>query len=531
MRNIQRVLSVLKILLVVALAHGLSVRSRCVVQHLDGCSSDRSAPVVQVDDKLAAEYDESVASPLSLEEYECLARSKERFEECANQQHQQIMATFTPTGASSVFPADEIVEEAIGLLDSSRRSPAAGIPLLLFPQCKIDGFWSNHGLVLKYVYVARMLVKAGVEFRFVVPDLYFWEQPAGVHDQISNQSFEAVYDLEHFAQFLGAQVVSQGALDAETGRMYTHVFFVTTKATKEDEVLINERGDLFERCAGPEDLQGVAEILPSAEEISFSFNSRDFIAELAELLTRKTHQRPLFVVHGVPKSIVHEAAASVDARPYANSNVTSVLNVLHNNSVPALKLSATVRDAALFIRSLWNISAADSWVHLHIRRGVTPNLPGWQLGQMSEAEIEFALKRAFHEVPHCLSTQAPGYPPHATVVVSSIKALSDAILIQTLYPHVQVRVFDSVLWGALSAQGIKGWTGAQILRDLVEVQMMRDAGVFIGSTSSMSREESTWRALTRGRDKDCNINGQPCFGRHPDYHKLGGTQRLSCLNS
>jgi hypothetical protein len=41
-------------------------------------------------------------------EERCLTRSKEYFEWCANRMHQQITATYTPTGAMSVFPSDEV---------------------------------------------------------------------------------------------------------------------------------------------------------------------------------------------------------------------------------------------------------------------------------------------------------------------------------------------------------------------------------------------------------------------------------------
>ena len=149
-----------------------------------------------------------------------------------------------------------------------------------------------------------------------------------------------------------------------------------------------------------------------------------------------------------------------------------------------------------------------------------------------ERALEFALERAFHEVPGCLSGRAPGAP--AVVVVSSVRAIPDAIFIQTLYPEVEVRLFDEVLWDTVQAHGIPGWTGEQIFRDLVEVQMMRDAGVFIGSRSCMSEEQFHWRALTRGDQRrpalqTCNINGQPCFRRRADYHLLLGAERLSCL--
>ena len=131
--------------------------------------------------------------------------------------------------ASSVFPAEAPMRES------------SSIPSLLFPQCKVDGFWSNHALILTYIYVARMLVQSGVEFKFVVPDLYFHEQPNGILSKIGNQSFGAVYDIEHLERFLGVQAVNQGAIERS--------FFVTTRPSEGDKRLINERGDIFHRCA------------------------------------------------------------------------------------------------------------------------------------------------------------------------------------------------------------------------------------------------------------------------------------------
>ena len=504
--------AVLKLLLLAALAHG-----KCVVRFLDGCSLDAN-----ITTSISAADDERG----------CLARAQEGFHLCGNQRHQQVLATFLPTGATSVFPADDEVEEAILRLDSLAGDRAVaharrhhGLPLLLFPQCKIDGFWSNHRLLQIFVYAARTLLRAGVQFRFVVPDLHFWEQPAGVHSKISSAPFEKVYDIEHFQRFLGAQVIGQSSVDAtEGGRPFQRAFFVTTRRP----LALHDQGDLFDRCAGAEGLQGISTVLPSAQSVFFDFNTRTWIEELAALMTGAGRTAPasLFIIHGVPRSVVNEASAAGQSEPRGDDGL-SPFNLLHNHSVPGLQLAATVRNAAAFVRALWNISAEGSWVHLHVRRGITPNLPGWHLGQMSLAEIEFALERAFHEASDCLHAHLPG---RTTVVVSSIQAVSVAIHIQTLYPGIAVRVFDASVWDALSASAIDGWQDQQISRDLVEVQMMRDAGVLIGSRSSMSEQQFWWRALTRGGSRACNINGQPCFARRPDYHNLEGTQRLACLN-
>ena len=537
--SIQRLCVVLAI---VALAHdpvhGDTSSSRCLVRFLDGCAADPH--LVELEDDFGAEYDAAVASLSASEEHRCLARSKEYFNQCVNQQHQQVMATYTPSGAATVFPADEAVEEAIKLLDSPGRdtSAAADVPLLLFPQCKVDGFWSTHGQISNYVYVARLLLKAGVDFQFVVPDLYFWEQPKGKHSVISKAAFEKVFDIEHLERFLGAKVLSHGALLAdmpENRRGFKRAFFITTKLQEGQQAF--GRRDLFFRCADAfkrgdlldDGLQGVSTILAEAQTIYLSFNESAFIAELAEILTRNTHPRALFIVHGVPESIVR----ADHNQPFARGSRLALCSWIAASALPIssgqpLKLSAAVCTAAAFVRSLWNISAQDSWIHLHVRRGNTYNLPGVTASQMTDAEIDFAVERAMYNEPGCLSTLET---EHKTLVMSSIDALGDAIMLQTLHPRLHVRLFEHVLWDVLAAQGIAGWTGEQILRDLVEVQMMRDAGVFIGSKSRMSEVQLEWRARERGCNKACNIHGQPCLNRLDDYHRREGTQRLGCLET
>ena len=93
--------------------------SRCMINFLDGC---RFHPTFQglVDDSEAAYEHMGVGSS----EARCLLRAKEYFDWCRNDWHQQIIVTFAPTGAQHVFPADEVVEQAIERL-SAAAAPAA----------------------------------------------------------------------------------------------------------------------------------------------------------------------------------------------------------------------------------------------------------------------------------------------------------------------------------------------------------------------------------------------------------------------
>lgn len=70
----------------------------CVISVLDDCLAHPSA--------IGLIHDKYMGSDQS--EERCLARSQEYFEWCANQMHQQITATYTPTGAMSVFPLDQV---------------------------------------------------------------------------------------------------------------------------------------------------------------------------------------------------------------------------------------------------------------------------------------------------------------------------------------------------------------------------------------------------------------------------------------
>ena len=93
--------AVLKLLLLAALAHG-----KCVVRFLDGCSLDAN-----------------ITTSISAADNErgCLARAQERFHSCENQRHQQVLATFLPTGATSVYPAHDELEEAVRLRRGGER--------------------------------------------------------------------------------------------------------------------------------------------------------------------------------------------------------------------------------------------------------------------------------------------------------------------------------------------------------------------------------------------------------------------------
>ena len=57
---------------------------------------------------------------VGVSEERCLARAREYSEWCGNKMYQQIIATFTPTGATRAYPPDDVVEAA------SRAAEGAG---------------------------------------------------------------------------------------------------------------------------------------------------------------------------------------------------------------------------------------------------------------------------------------------------------------------------------------------------------------------------------------------------------------------
>jgi hypothetical protein len=114
-----------------------------------------------------------------------------------------------------------------------------------------------------------------------------------------------------------------------------------------------------------------------------------------------------------------------------------------------------------------------------------------------------------------------------TIVLSSTDASMDASFIGKCFRGFYVHVFDSQIWIAVAQRFPEFDTSQQILKDLVEIQMMRDASIFIGSKSSMSLNVFKWRAIVR-KEFACNVYSQPCE-RMPNYRDLHDRARLSCL--
>lgn len=77
-----------------SLTHGsLQEREKCMIDFLDGCRLQLTNKALE--DEYAAAYNHM---DVGASEGRCLARPKEIFEWCGNELHQQIMATYIPTG-------------------------------------------------------------------------------------------------------------------------------------------------------------------------------------------------------------------------------------------------------------------------------------------------------------------------------------------------------------------------------------------------------------------------------------------------
>ena len=129
----------LRMLLVAALVGSGSMqdREKCMINFIDGCRAHPSYGGL-ADDSAAAYNHMGVGKS----EERCLARSKEYFEWCANDLHQQIMATYIPTGEVSASRACAMLAqggrrcaEALSMASrraSSRQMTSLNKPLNVF---------------------------------------------------------------------------------------------------------------------------------------------------------------------------------------------------------------------------------------------------------------------------------------------------------------------------------------------------------------------------------------------------------------
>ena len=78
-------------------------------------------------------------------------------------------------------------------------------PWLLFPQCGVDGFYSNVMQLVAMVAALLELKAAGLSFNLGLPQFWFWEHEGGrIVRTTGPVEFDAVWDAAHLARSVGA---------------------------------------------------------------------------------------------------------------------------------------------------------------------------------------------------------------------------------------------------------------------------------------------------------------------------------------
>jgi hypothetical protein len=98
----------------------------CFITYIDGCAGD---PALQgMMDDIPDAYQKL---HVGIDESKCLARAHQIFEWCANEGHQQIAATFVPTGAEQVYPPS--------CANNRRRGEACFDDMRVIPGAEVGG--------------------------------------------------------------------------------------------------------------------------------------------------------------------------------------------------------------------------------------------------------------------------------------------------------------------------------------------------------------------------------------------------------
>jgi len=176
-------------------------KEKCMITILDNCAV--SQHLVGMINDVEVAY---ITMGVGRSEKRCLARAQDWFNYCSNSAHEQIIATYTPTGASRAYPADDDVEQVV-----RRRAEAL---YLAGSQCAIEALESTQGLLHQQSWSPRN----GVTFvDGEIPDIIVLLQTAGCLRNVAEYMVDIGIEDGHgpseplfFPQFSFAGLVVEG---------------------------------------------------------------------------------------------------------------------------------------------------------------------------------------------------------------------------------------------------------------------------------------------------------------------------------
>jgi hypothetical protein len=218
------------------------------------------------------------------------------------------------------------------------------------------------------------------------------------------------------------------------------------------------------------------------------------------------------------QSIIRSAAQSFAVLSYNDTPIHHIpSDPLDPPSSPrppsnTLKFAPRIQTAAHILMSRWNLEVGRNWAAVHVRSGAA------YTGNLSNI---VRVEEVLHAIYKTHQTSGACRASPLDAIILSITTQQDKVSWKRALERelkIPVHVFnfsgahaDLVPNSASSEEG----NYHTIMQDLIEMQIWRDAPVFIGCRSTMDEFMFLLRSNDE-RKRSCSVTSQPCFCQH-DY--------------